>query len=413
MMSIRGGRNSMMLVAVALATALLVAVPGGTAPAPISFGVLAAMTGVHADVGAAILEGARVAQRAINDAGGILGRPMEIHLADTQSDAADAVPAENKLIGANRIVVQIGPTSTELFAVRPIIDNNRVPMIFLGGTTVFDTNTDNWIWRPNPSDSQLSVAMAVYAIKKGFRNAALVFYTDITNETLKAPIVKTFQKLGGKIVADVKLTAGQTSYRSEVERVVSAHPDVIFTQTDPGTAAVMYANFKELNNLAVPMIGTDLTAGSNYIKSVTPAVAHQVLVSLVGSTPPGGAADAFNALYAKVYTHQPLESANYAYDGTLVMALAIQKAGSLDPEKIVQSIPMVTNPPGAVVYNYKDGLAALTAGKKIKLYGASGPLVFDKFHNAYGPFDEVQAGLDGKLITLMTISADEIQKSAQ
>ena len=136
-------------------------------------------------------------------------------------------------------------------------------------------------------------------------------------------------------------------------------------------------------------------------------------MSLVGSTPPGGAADAFNALYAKVYTHQPLESANYAYDGTLVMALAIQKAGSLDPEKIVQSIPMVTNPPGAVVYNYKDGLAALTAGKKIKLYGASGPLVFDKFHNAYGPFDVVQAGLDGKLVTLMTISADEIQKSAQ
>src|SRR5205807_8578723 len=123
--------------------------------------------------------------------------------------------------------------------------------------------------------------------------AALVFYTDITNETLKAPIVKTFQKLGGKIVADVKLTAGQTSYRSEVERVVSAHPDVIFTQTDPGTAAVMYANFKELNNLAVPLIGTDLTAGSNYIKSVTPQVANKVLVSLVGSTPPGAAADAF------------------------------------------------------------------------------------------------------------------------
>ncbi|TMI78615.1 MAG: amino acid ABC transporter substrate-binding protein [Bacillati bacterium ANGP1] len=397
----------------ALAAALLVASPGGTAPAPVSVGVLAAMTGVHADVGAAILEGARVAQRAINEAGGILGRTMEIHLADTQSDAADAVPAENKLIGANRIVVQIGPTSTELFAVRPIIDNNRIPMIFLGGTTVFDTNEDQWIWRPNPSDSQLSVAMALYAIKKGYRNAALVFYTDITNETLKAPIVKTFQKLGGKIVADVKLTAGQTSYRSEVERVVSAHPDVIFTQTDPGTAAVMYANFKELNNLGVPLIGTDLTAGSNYIKSVTPQVANKVLVSLVGSTPPGAAADAFAALYAKLYTHEPLESSNYAYDGTIVMALAIQKAGGTDPEKIVASLPLVTNPGGAVVYTYRDGLAGLTSGKRIKYYGASGPMVFDKYHNAYGPFDVVQAGTDGKLRTLVTISADEIQKAAQ
>src|SRR5205807_1400107 len=263
--------------------------------------------------------------------------------------------------------------STELFAVRPIIDNNRIPMIFLGGTTVFDTNEDQWIWRPNPSDSQLSVAMALYAIKKGFRNAALVFYTDITNETLKAPIVKTFQKLGGKIVADVKLTAGQTSYRSEVERVVSAHPDVIFTQTDPGTAAVMYANFKELNNLAVPLIGTDLTAGSNYLKSVTPQVANKVLVSLVGSTPPGAAADAFAALYAKLYTHEPLESSNYAYDGTIVMALAIQKAGGTDPEKIVASLPLVTNPGGAVVYTYRGEANGTTAsGRPADGHAANG-----------------------------------------
>jgi ABC-type branched-subunit amino acid transport system substrate-binding protein len=398
---------------IALVMSLLLSVPGGTAPTPISFGVLAAFSGVHTDVGAAILEGSRVAQRAINDAGGILGRPLALHLADTQSDAADAVPAENKLIGANHIIAQVGPGSTELFAVKPIIDNNRVPMIFLGGTTGFDTNTDPWIWRPNPSDSQLSVAMAVYAIKKGYKTAALVFYTDITNETLKAPIVKTFQRLGGKIVADVKLTAGQTSYRSEIGRVVSAHPDVIFTQTDPGTAAVMYANLKELNNLSVPMIGTDLTAGSAYIKSVTPAVAHQVLVSLVGSSPPGGAADAFNALYAKVYNHQPLERSNYAYDGTIVLALAIDKAGDTTPEKIVASIPMVTNPPGVVVQTYAEAVAALKAGRKINYDGASGAIDFNQNHNAYGPFDVVQAGTDGKLHTVMTLSAADIQKAAQ
>ena len=77
------------------------------------------------------------------------------------------------------------------------------------------------------------------------------------------------------------------------------------------------------------------------------------------------------------------------------------------------SIPLVTTPGGAVVYTYRDGLAGLAAGKKIKFYGASGPMVFDKYHNAYGPFDVVQAGTNGKLRTLVTISADEIQKAAQ
>jgi ABC-type branched-subunit amino acid transport system substrate-binding protein len=400
-------------VLIACVMSLLLSVPGGTAPAPISFGVLAAFTGVHNDLGAAILEGSRVAQRAINGAGGILGRRLELHLADTQSDAADAVPAENKLISANHIIAQVGPTSAELFAVKPIIDNHRIPMIFLGRTTVFDTNTDPWIWRPNPSDSQMSVAMAVYAIRKGYKTGALVFSTDIANETLKAPIVKTFQRLGGKIVADVKLTAGRTSYRSEIERLVSAHPDVIFTQTDPRVAAVLYATLKELNNLSVPMIGTDLTASSAYIKSVTPAVARQVLVSLVASSPPGAAADAFNAFYARVYDHQPLESSNYAYDGTIALALAIDKSGDTTPEKIVASIPLVTNPPGVVVQTYAEAVAALKAGKKINYDGASGSIDFNQNHNAYGSFDVVQVGTDGRLHTVMTLSAADIQKAAQ
>jgi branched-chain amino acid transport system substrate-binding protein len=383
------------------------------APSTVTFGILGAFTGLHANVGPAILEGARAAQAEINEAGGILGRKLEFAQADTASDAADAIPAINKLIGADHVFALLGPTSTVIYAIQPIVDKNHVPTLFFGGIIAFDTNTDPWIWRPNPSDSQLSVAMAVYALKKGYKTAAMMFYTDITSQTLKAPIAKIFAKGGGKIVADVKLTPSQTSYRSEVQKVINAHPDVIFTQTDSGTAAVMFANFKELNNLAIPFIGTDFTAGSEYIKSITPAVAHKVLTSLQGATTPGAAGDTFLKYYAKLYTHQPLASANYSYDAAIDLALAITKAGAFNPNAVIAAIPVVSNPPGTTCIDYPSCVTLLKAGKKINYEGASGPIDYDKTHNVTGPFDVVQVGTDGQEHTIMTITAAEMEKAEQ
>ncbi len=407
----RTGRGLLLLGALAAMAALVLPQSSSAAPARVTFGILGAFTGIHSNVGPAILEGGRAAQAAINEAGGILGRRLEFAQADTQSDAADAVPAINKLIGADHIFALLGPTSTELYAIQPIVDKNHVPTMFFGGIIAFDSNTDPWIWRPNPSDSQLSVAMAVYALKKGYKRAAMMFYTDITSQALKAPIAKTFERGGGKIVADVRLTPGQTSYRSEVQRVVNAHPDVIFTQTDSGTAAVLYANFREIDNLAIPFIGTDFTAGGEYVKAITPEVAHKVLVSLQGATTPGQAGDVFLKYYQKLYTHQPLASANYSYDAGIVLALAITKAGAFDPYKVIASIPAVSNPPGARCFDYATCLGLLRAGKKINYEGASGPVDFDKTHNVTGPFDVVQVGTDGEEHTIMTITAAEMEKA--
>ena len=405
--------QSVLLVAViGVLSIVLVFPPVGAAPAPISFAVFGAFTGLHGGFGQELLEGARTAQKEINDAGGILGRPLNLYVADSQSDAADAVSALHQLLSIHHITAIIGPGSTELFAIKPIVDRSRIPTFFLGGTTTFDTNTDKWIWRPSPSDSQLSVAMAIYAIKKGYKTAGMMFYTDASSQTLKVPVIKTFEKLGGKVVADVQLTAGQTSYRSEVETLTKAHPGVIFTQTDAATAAVLFANFKQLNNLTIPFVGTDVTAGSNYIKSITPAVAHETLVSLVGSSPPGGAADTFIEFYRQLFDHQPLANSNYAYDATIVLALAIQQAGTVDTEKIVETVPVVSNPPGLVVTDYQRGLAALKAGRKTNYEGASGPMDWNKYHNVYGPFDAVQVGTDGKLHVVMSISAGDLQKAA-
>jgi branched-chain amino acid transport system substrate-binding protein len=67
------------------------------------------------------------------------------------------------------------------------------------------------------------------------------------------------------------------------------------------------------------------------------------------------------------------------YDGVIALALAMDKAGSIDPKTFVADIPKVTTPGAGVteVTTYADGVAALKAGKQVDYVGASGAMVFN------------------------------------
>jgi ABC-type branched-subunit amino acid transport system substrate-binding protein len=357
-----------------------------------------------------MLQGSQVAQKAINDAGGILGRQLNLAHADTQCDEADSVPAIRQLLATQNVVGIIGPETQEISADAPIISAAKIPDEFQGGSTLFDHNTNPWLWRDSPSDSQLGVAMALYAQKKGYHTAALLFYSDIAAQTFAAPITATWQKLGHQIVANITIAPDQTSYRTQVQQIINTHPDVIFTQTDAATAAVAFQNFKELDNLAIPFIGTDVTGVDEYLKAITYATAHAHLTSIYGTSVTGQATTEFNQVFAAKFgsTAQPLANANYAYDAVISLALAIDKANSLSGTAINAAVNTVTNSPGTQCYTYKDCLAQLKAGAKINYEGASGDINYNKYQNVFGPYGAFQVNLSGQEQQVMLLSAPDL-----
>jgi ABC-type branched-subunit amino acid transport system substrate-binding protein len=407
------------LLAISAAAAFVLAACGGSSSStsgklptgPVTMGVLSCFTGTLASLGEAMLQGSQVAQKAINDGGGILGQQLVINHADTQCDEADSVPATRKLLSDSNVVGIIGPETQEINAVSPIVTSAKIPTQFQGGSTLFDKNTNQWLWRDSPSDSQLGVAMALYAYKKGYRNAALVFYSDIAAQTFPPPITNTFTKLGGKIVSNITIAPDQTSYRTQVQQVIATNPDVIFTQTDAATAAVLFRNFKELDNLAIPFVGTDVTGGDDYLKAITYPVAHDHLISVYGTSVTGQAADEFNKWFTTVVgaNQQPLANANYAYDSVISQALAIDKANSINGPDINAAMTSVTNPPGTQCYTYAACLALIKAGTKINYEGASGPLDYNQYHNVFGPYAAFQQDPGtGQQVQIQVLSAADL-----
>ena len=359
----------------------------------VSFGVLSCFTGPLAVLGQAMLQGSQVAQQVINKNGGVLGKQLDLSHEDTQCDEADAVPAVRKLLASDNATGIIGPETQEIAAVSPIVSAAKIPTEFQGGSTAFDKNANQYLWRSSPSDSQLGVAMALYAHQKGYKTAALLFSSDIAQQTIPTPIKATWLKFGNTIVSNITVAPGQTSYRTQVQQIISASPDVIFTQLDPQTAAVMFQNFKELDNLAIPIVGTDVTSGNDYLSAITYPIAHDHLISVYGTNATGAAADNFGKAFAGLNgaTAQPIAGANYAYDAVISLALAMDKAGTTDGPTVVADMKQVTNPPGTACDDYASCLTAIKAGTKIKMDGSSGDLVYNAFNNVFGPYGAFQA----------------------
>jgi ABC-type branched-subunit amino acid transport system substrate-binding protein len=383
---------------------------GGSSSSPIVFGVLHPFTGAYASVGEAALQGVTVAASEINASGGILGHQLQIVHADTLGDPVDAVPAAQHMIATNHPVGIIGPGGLEIGSIQRILDADQIPFEFEGGDTAFDNTTDPMLWRDSPSDLQEGVAMALYALQKGYKRAAFMMSSITTAQDFIPYIQGAYKNGGGTIVANETLTPGLTSYRTEALKVAQAHPQVIFSQMEPPTAAVLTQNFKEIDNLAIPIVASDTSAAAEWIKAVTPAVANKAVVSCEGATATSPASTVFMKYFNQDYKgQQPLASATYSYDATIALALAIDKAGTTTGPTYAKDIPLVTSPPGTVVYSYAQGLSDLKAGKKINYDGASGNMDYNTYHNVFGPYELVRSDLTGNEQVVGTISAAQLE----
>jgi ABC-type branched-subunit amino acid transport system substrate-binding protein len=365
---------------------------------PITYGVLSCFTGRLASLGQAMLQGSQVAVAEINAAGGVLGRKLQLVTGDTSCDVADGVTAVNQMLTKNVSGV-IGPETQEINGVEPILDSNHIVDEFQGGDTARDHQTDPYFFRDSPSDSQLGVAMALYGHQQGYTKAVMLFYSDPAAQTFLKPVSQTFTKLGGTILKTIIVTPDQTSYLSQVREAIAAHPQVIFTQEDPPTAAVLFREFGQLGGGTIPWIGTDVTSGSDFLKAITYPTAHAVLTSVYGTSVTGTANTAFINLFNQIFPSQkaagPLANANYAYDAVISLALADDYAKTTNGTTVAHDMSKVTNPPGTACYTYSSCLALIKAGTKINYEGASGDLDYNQFNNTFGPYGAFKATAAG------------------
>ena len=363
---------------------------------------LAPFSGPDAALGPTYLVSCDGATAAINNAGGVLGHKLSCKGVDTRGDPADAVPATRQMFPV--IVVCKGASTDEAACVVPVINADKMVAFGMTGQSEFSSTHFQYFYRLVPPDLAESYAMVVIAQQLGYKRIALAFGNDIGSQTFIKPAITSIGKAGQTLVANETLDLSANTFRTEADKIVAAHPDVIFTEALGPAEATFLSEVKQLNGgKMIPVIGTSATISPDWYKSVAAAVGASTLASsfhadnLVTETSGpayGPFQQAIMSEKGKVGstgnfdTYLTAPGAVHLYDGINLAALAMVEAKSTSPSVYAPFIAKIGDgSAGAeVVYSFAQGIAALKQGKAIRYEGPGGPTNFDSFNDSTGIF---------------------------
>jgi branched-chain amino acid transport system substrate-binding protein len=346
--------------------------------ATIKIGMCAPTTGPAAEQGLWAQNGAKLALAAVNKAGGVLGKQVELIIEDDQTTNPGIVLAFSKLAAQSDIVGFLGSVrSTQVHAMAPDVLKLGKP-VMIGGTDPNLTHMNNpWLFRFRPNDSYSGRVIADFGVNTlGKKKWAIVHSTDAFGTAGGKALSGALEKMGTPPVLDQGYANQSQDFTPVVLAVKQSGADVLgsyFTfENDIGIFA------RQLRQLGVniPWVGSPSTVAVSATKLAGSALygTYGVADYAEESSEPS---KAFGKAYREAYKTAPDLQSAWTYDAVNVLSAAINKAGSTDPGKIREAILGLKKFAGAEgEYNFDqngDGLHGYNVVRNEK-----GTIVFDK-----------------------------------
>ncbi|MBN8957143.1 MAG: ABC transporter substrate-binding protein [Rhizobiales bacterium] len=348
----------------------------------IRIGALNPITGSGSPYGSGMQKTIFAAAEAVNAAGGAGGRKIEIVAEDGQTSPQAAVLAAKKLIEINKVSAILGTWSSGVsLAVAPLAENANVLLMHTSGAPALSTpkvNGKGLFFRFHANNERSGAAFAELCKRRKFTRPATMAFNNASGIGNVDGFRKTWEAGGGKVVESVVYEPNQPSYRSELQKVLAANPDVIVTGSYlADTTIILREWFQTGQAVAWAIPGWAVTP--ELIRAIGPTAAEGIMSVDAISNEDDPAFKAFDAAYQKAMS-KPGQSNVYAaecWDMVNCLTLAIEAAGgSVDANTLKAKIREVANPDGQKVGSFAEGKAALKKGK-INYEGASSALDFD------------------------------------
>lgn len=346
-------------------------------------GALCPVTGAGAPYGSGMQKMITAAAEIVNAAGGAAGRKIEVVSEDTQTSPQAGVLAAKKLIDVNKVQAILGTWSSGVsLAVVPLTNDANIILMNTSGApalSVPPANAKGLSYRFQATNDRFGRAFAEICAKEGFKRPATMAFNNASGIGNTEGFRKAWEAKGNKVVANVVYEPNQPSYRSELQKVLAANPDVIVTGSYLSDTTIIMREWFQ-SGQPVKWIIPGWAANPDLVKATGPEVVEGVISvdSISNETAPS-----FKA-YAEVYEKATGRSGQsnifsaMTWDMVHSLALAIEAAGSTETAAINAKIREVSNPDGTKVYSYAEGKEALKKGK-INFEGASSVLDFDQY----------------------------------
>ncbi len=392
------------IVIVVLAAAFAGLFSPAAAPKPqLRLGVLLSQTGALSQYGPGDTKGAKLAVDQINLAGGVLGQPIILFVEDDQTDATATVAAATKLISVNHVNAIVGAqfSGGSIPTVSSVAKKAFVPMVSPSATSPALSNlslTGGYFFRTAPSDALQGVVAADYLFMNlSYRYVNIIARDDSYGRGLAGVVNSKFTALGGHVNTTVIIDPTHTNFDTDLTTLFSTNPQAVYFVGFPGEGIVVMSNWQaglsSNTGWNRPWIFSEGLKSQAFIDQLHDPSVNVDVTKILGTAPvsPFGAIyDSFVAQYKANNSGQtPVLYADYTYDAVYLIALAAQKAGSVNGTAIRDQLRAVSEAPGTVIKpgQWATALSALGAGGDVNWEGAAGSEDFDANGDVRGSYE--------------------------
>jgi branched-chain amino acid transport system substrate-binding protein len=345
------------LIALVLLTVSALSVTGGSLvsaqDAPIKIGLGFDLTGAESSLDLPAANGALLAIKEINAAGGVLGRQIQGISHDTRYDMSLTAQVAQQFVEQDGVSAVVGFTDSDsVLAAGPIIQQAGIPFITAGATSpLLPDQVGDLFFMACFGDNVQAAAGAEYAYKNFGHTAYLLLDKGVEYTTLLAGYFKArFEQLGGTIVLEDSYDDAATDFSAQITklRALADQPSFYYVAAMPYNVGPAVLQMRQAG-ITGPIVGGD-GYDTPDILSVAGDSANNVYFTTHALMDPTLGTDgikAFIAAYTAEYGHAPENAfAALGYDSMKLLADAIGRAGSTDAKAIQQALLATKDFPG-------------------------------------------------------------------
>jgi branched-chain amino acid transport system substrate-binding protein len=300
---------------------------------PIKIGFIAPLSGDAAAYGEPIRNAVELVTNQINAKGGINGRPVQVIYEDGKCNGTTASLAAQKLITVDKVVAMLGGAcSSELMAVAPIAEENKVVVISPGATAPAISNAGDYIFRVIPSDSASAKKMVELIAKKGYKKVGIISEQTEYGQGLKVAFEQYSKEAGIELVYNESYSTDTVDFKPFGLKVNQSGAEALFINAQTGATGSKIA--KAIRDQGgKSQYFTYFLSGDDFVKSGSSV--NGTIVLDVDAAVNTALNDVFMADYKTVYKSAPgyAAFAITGHDAINILFNAIAKVGT-DSTKI-------------------------------------------------------------------------------
>jgi branched-chain amino acid transport system substrate-binding protein len=312
----------------------------------IKIGVTQPLTGAFAASGNYVAQGTKIAEDEINQAGGVLGKKIQLIIEDNKSNPTEAVGTVEKLIEKDKVPILIGAWSSTLtLAVMPKLEEYKVPMIVETSSSGKITTSGNpYVFRISPTSAMEAIAFKSLVEPMGIKKADFLYTNNDFGIGSGAEYSKMLKENGVQIGVMETMDPAATDFSAQLAKIKASGGDTLFVTTAVEQLTLILKQAKE-QQLKVRVVSC---GGSN---------SPDQIIAQAGAAAEGSFHTAFFPPWFPELTTNPDVSKRYmdewkkrghnvggltegfrGYDAVFVAVAGIKAAGKADPEAIRKAL---------------------------------------------------------------------------